>query len=1405
MKSGVPWNFRGLRPEKREPARAAARPSDVSVGEWLNSVIQPADDGDRPRSADFDRETKSRRRPNSRYDERDRHRDANGRRRDTVEDEEPVRRAGVPYREEQYRDSPGRHGHAQDRDRDTDSERAAARAREVREAERAREEAREAERAWQAHEAERVREEAREAERARDESRRAARARAEALEVERARAEARREVERAREETLEAERAREGTRREAERTRDDFREAERMREEREEEARRKAERARREETLEAERIREEAREAERAREGHRVAARAREDFRQAAFARDHALDVSPAPASGEAARNREEVGELHGRLDQISQQLERLAQTDMAQRRLALRQRQSPLTPSEAIDERTPQLTGAPQVPRRTAVRPHEDLPPQDLPPQDLPPQDLPPPIVRTPPAARPPADDRDLLLERAVAEIAARQRALDGKAPVEPAPAKPAPSEPPPAVPPPLLPRSSAPPEVRPAPAEEPHSEGAAVAFESQSARPESPRSESAPVPAVDLSGLERQLRQITSQIEALRPASGLEKAIEEIRAELTEIGHSLTEALPRRAVESLEIEVRALAQRIDHSRQSGVDSTALAGLERGLADVREALRGLTTAESLVGVDQTLQALARKVDTIAAKDDPAALQQLEAAIGGLRGVVSHVASNDALTKVAEDVRALSAKVDGLANNAASGHAVSALQSRIDTLASALDASTGTGQAVSALEGRIDTLANALSASTEAGQAVPKELEKLLGGLIEKLEWVQLTHTDHAALAHLEDRIAMLVKRFDASDARFVHIEAVERGLADLLVHIEQLRGTNGKEKIIGEGGAKIVVGAIERDVAEIKQTERRTQESLEAVQGTVEHVVDRLALIESGIRGDKTSVARAEPLPMAAQEPISPASAISPSQPGPTPAASALSVGTPQAMQVESALPRPDPAAPRVPIDPNLPPDHPLEPGSTTSRSRQPSAADRIAASEAVIGSKPPVIPDPGGKPDFIAAARRAAQAAASTAPERPPGAKAAAGGELPKTLSQRLRKLIVPISVLLILVVGFRVASRLFEGGDTVAPPQIQAEKISPPVAVLPAAKATKLTPPDAPPLPVPAANPAANAEAPLPPDPGAGTATGAKPAGQSLNDNPDAAPTAAEVLPPAEGKPAGSGAALWPVPDITGSLPRPSAPQSAPPAPAAAAFDDKLPATIGGPALRAAALSGDASAAYEVAVRFAEGHGVPQNNEQAARWLERAAKMGLAPAQFRLGGLYEKGIGVKKDLATARDLYRAAADKGHGKAMHNLAVLYAEGVDGAADYRNAAQWFRNAADHGVTDSQYNLGILYARGIGVEQNFAESYKWFVLAANHGDKDAAKKRDEVAPHLDPQTLAAARLAAQNWTAEPQPADATTVKASGAWDPPASAPAAPKPKPRSAGVKAWPSDLPKIN
>jgi localization factor PodJL len=987
----------------------------------------------------------------------------------------------------------------------------------------------------------------------------------------------------------------------------------------------------------------------------------------------------------ESARTRGALNQVHSRLDKLSQQLERLARSEAAARQLAPQRRAASL--GEGHNDANGRLTGAPAQPRR--------------------------PAAPTPARNRPATNADSVSIDDAVAEIAARQRALDG----DPAPQ----------------------PAAREATAE-------------IAARQRVLEAEPTPQPAVrevpaesviDIDGLERQLRQITARIESLGPSSDLESSVAAIRGDLTDIARLITEALPRRAVESLEIEVKALAQRIEHSRQCGVDMGAIAGLERGLGDVREALQNLKPAESLVGFDEAVRALSQKVDMIVAKEDPAALQQLETAIGALRGIVSHVASNETLTKVAEDVRSLAAKVDTLASTAASG------------------------QNLSALENRIETLTNALTASTEAGTAVPHELEKLLTGLIEKLEWVQLTHTDHAALAHLEDRIATLVQRFDASDARLGHLEAIERGIADLLVHIEELRGPNGEalSKRMPAAEEPLTVHAIEREVAEIKQSERRTLDSLEAVQGTVEHVVDRLAMIESGIRETAPVPAPEPPAAAVTAEPKLPAFAV---EPAPAPA--------PEVPPIEPASHR---TAPRKPIDPSLPPDHPLEPGSGRSRPTA-SAADRIAASEAAVSStKPPVIADPGPKPNFIAAARRAAQAAAAGS-----NAEATGKGSVAKNPSQRTRPLIIAGAAALIVIGCIQIASRLFEAGPQVPPPAApteesqpqkatEPEKAPPPVTALP--EPQPQTPAPQPPaaaapapLPVPSAPPAT---LPVPqPNPKSGANISTKPTQQtaSRDSSRDAVAAVAAAT------------------DVTGSLPRPATP-----------LGDKLPASIGGPALRAAALSGNAAAAYEVGTRFADGHGVPRSNESAALWFERAAKQGLAPAQFRLGGFYEKGIGVKKDLAAARDLYLAAAGKGNGKAMHNLAVLYAEGIDGPADYANAAHWFREAADHGVTDSQYNLGILYARGTGVTQNYAESYKWFALAAIQGDQDAAKKSEEVAAHLDQQSLAAARLAVKTWTAQAQPDDAINIKTPpGGWDATASAAPAAKPKPQAAKTPA---------
>jgi localization factor PodJL len=361
---------------------------------------------------------------------------------------------------------------------------------------------------------------------------------------------------------------------------------------------------------------------------------------------------------------------------------------------------------------------------------------------------------------------------------------------------------------------------------------------------------------------------------------------------------------------------------------------------------------------------------------------------------------------------------------------------------------------------------------------------------------------------------------------------------------------------------------------------------------------------------------------------------------------------------------------------------------------------------------------------------------------------------------------LAKRVKSLFIAASIIAIVVGGVQIAGNMFNlGGITKNAKTAKTGTAETEQPVIAAAEPLDLSP-DRPAAAPPLAAPAQVATTP------------------AFNLDPSAQNNSSLFNPPALMAPPAQ-----PTNDVTGSIPaRAKGPLGAQLAP----MTDQLPLAIGGSQLRSAAAAGDVGAAYEVALRFTAGRGVPINLTEAAHWFERAAAKGLVPAQFRYASMLEKGQGVKKDLPQARRLYLAAAAKGSAKAMHNLAVLFAQGIDGKPDYGVAVKWFQQAAQRGIADSQYNLGVLAARGLGTDKNFAESYKWFALAAANGDAESGKKRDEVAGHLDPQALAAAQQAVKSFVPTAQPEVATAVpKPQGGWDDakgPEAAPAPVKPK-----------------
>jgi localization factor PodJL len=841
--------------------------------------------------------------------------------------------------------------------------------------------------------------------------------------------------------------------------------------------------------------------------------------------------------------------------------------------------------------------------------------------------------------------------------------------------------------------------------------------------------------LPAQNLSGLEEQLRNITNQIETLRKP-GVEAAINALREELAEIGRTLAEAMPRRALEAIERQIQSLDQRLE-SRQAGIDADVLVGIEHGLAEIRDAMHGLMPAENLIGYTDAVANLAHKIDHIVAQNDPATIVQLEHAITTLRELSNHIASNDTVRALSAQVHELGGKIDAMAQGG------------------------GSDGAFNHLEQRIAMLSDTLAERAHDGGAVSPRLESLIETLAERIDQLQHAPSPGTAFGHLEDYIVKLVEKLDASDARLGHLEGIERGLADLLLRIEDMRANTNA------GGLRAQEAP---DVDHMRIDLARTQDTLDAVHGTLGHVVDRLATIERDIRERPRQQAAVDSAGALTQQPAY--------------VDDAPSIAAPMAPSVAPIAPptqrRMSPAA-QLPGDPDLPDNQPLEPGSGRP---QGNPAARIAASEAALGGAAPAAA-PGGKSSFIAAARRAAQAAGQQpnprAQRHDPAAPFEAQPSLRGKLMKRVKSLFIAASIIAIVVGLVQIAGTVFDFGSPLiklsdAPASVPVEEI----------KTADVTAPE--PAPEATGSLVANPLAPpsLPPIASPPPVAG----GSVIAINP---PPAAYQMPPAI--PSLFGPPVFePRADITGSIPRPAAASQparppAPAAPATPASTDRLPAAIGGPKLRNAAIAGDAAAAYAVALRFAEGRGVPVNLEEAAHWYERAASKGLVPAQFRYASLWEKGLGVKKDLAQARRLYLAAASKGNSKAMHNLAVLYAEGIDGKIDYGTAVQWFRKAAQHGIADSQYNLGVLCARGLGTDKNYAEAYKWFALAAAQGDSEAAKKRDDVASQLDAAALAAAEQAVKSFVAEQQPQDAVTVREPpGGWDHAAGTPAQASPR-----------------
>ncbi len=601
--------------------------------------------------------------------------------------------------------------------------------------------------------------------------------------------------------------------------------------------------------------------------------------------------------------------------------------------------------------------------------------------------------------------------------------------------------------------------------------------------------------------------------------------------------------------------------------------------------------------------------------------------------------------------------------------------------------------------------------------------------------------------------AQLEDRMRGVEKLVDtnASDvARLAGNSSAVTRLEESIARLEA-RGTdpgverrlNGIERTLSDVAARLDSPDRASGVADekIRALTQRLEATEKAHRETAQELRDAIAALAPVAEPPKATVA---PSPAATPAPVQPA-------------------------PVRSAFDAPPFAELLDPFPHNAP-----RAASVTESLMPPFAATAAAASVAAEPSMaeqlPPVDPFPplaafsenpaaaiSAQPDsFLAAARRSAQAAAAQAEAERlnrgfSGFAWATQGE-PRAQQPRSRYGLVGLIVLavvLLAVAGILFSQRLpvpeQHSNDI---PSAFGGKPAAPVTLKPSTPAGEISAPPAAQQSVPASQPAATA-APV--------------KGAPVTTVPLTAPSS-PTLPPAKVH----RLATAQLPASQAKAPPAKAPPSAPLPQQSTAAPPKQHQAAAMPLDRLTQLanSGNPKAETIVGLRYLEGNGVPVNETESAKWLERAATHGQAVAQYRLGTLYERGRGVPTDGAKALHWYQAAAQAGNRKAMHNLAVAYAQGTGVSKDFAEAARWFSKAAALGLADSQFNLAVLYERGLGVPQSLLDAYKWYAIAAAQGDTESKSRIDAIATQLSADDRAAAQRSADQF--KPAPLDASS-------------------------------------
>jgi|Laugrespbdmm15sn_2_1035079.scaffolds.fasta_scaffold70787_1 TPR repeat protein len=147
---------------------------------------------------------------------------------------------------------------------------------------------------------------------------------------------------------------------------------------------------------------------------------------------------------------------------------------------------------------------------------------------------------------------------------------------------------------------------------------------------------------------------------------------------------------------------------------------------------------------------------------------------------------------------------------------------------------------------------------------------------------------------------------------------------------------------------------------------------------------------------------------------------------------------------------------------------------------------------------------------------------------------------------------------------------------------------------------------------------------------------------------------------------------------------------------------------------------------ARDGDAGSQCDLAMMYAIGQDVDEDEEEAAYWWTQAAQQGHVASQYNLANSYYRGEGVERDYEQAALWYRKAAEHAHDGIVIDL-----------SDFHSPSE-VKVGIMTSIQAAFINLGRCYGNGHGVSKDDVEAYAFYNLGCSMGGKFSEVARNNI-------------------------------------------------------------------